>query len=144
MVTAFRSSETVKCGEDEYTLALDIQIIDELEDDFDMGFDKLMADVLSKGRVGQISRLLRGLLVRHHPNIDIDQVGGLVMEYGEQFGEGISRLMDKISPQADGSEVKDENPPKAHRGTGAGSSSRGAPRASRRPSSGSKRREPCS
>lgn len=141
---AFRATEAVKCGDEEYTLAIDIEIIDALEDEFDLGFDKLISKVVSGGRIGQISRLLRGLLSRHHPDITLDDVGGLAMEYAGAFGDAISRLITKASPQEDGSEAKDENPPIARRGTGAGSSSRGAQPASSRRSSGAKRREPCS
>lgn len=134
---AFRASESVKCGDDEYTLAIDIEIIDALEDEFDIGFDKLLPEVIGKGRVGKISRLLRGLLSRHHPDLTLDEVGSLALENGPAFGDAIGNLILKASPEEE--EEKDENPPKARRGTGVNSSSHGAPRASRRQSSGAKR-----
>jgi hypothetical protein len=140
-VRAFRSTETVKCGEDEFTLAIDIEIIDALEDEFDLPFDKLLVETIGKGRVGKTTRLLRGLLARHHPDLGLDEIGALAMDRGEEIGEGISRLIEKATPEA---EAKDENPPKAHRGTGGNSSSRGAQRTSRRTNSGSRRPEPCS
>lgn len=134
---AFRSTETVKCGEEEFTLAIDIEIIDALEDEFDIGFDQILPEVIGKGRVGKVSRLLRGLLARHHPNLTLNEAGTLAIEYGEELGEAISQLIIKASPEP--SEAKDENPPTAHRGTGASSSSRGARQTSRRSNSGSKR-----
>jgi hypothetical protein len=139
---AFRSTETVKCGDHELTLAIDIEIIDALEDEFDIGFDKILPETVGKGRVGKTTRLLRGLLERHHPDLSLDDIGGLAIEYGAEIGEAIGRLIVKASPEVE--EAKDENPPKAHRGTGASSSSRGARQTSSRSSSGSKRPEPCS
>jgi hypothetical protein len=108
---AFKSTETVELGGEEYTLAIDIEIIDALEDEFDVGFDQILQATVGKGRIGKTTRLLRG------------------------------RLMEKIVPDQ---EAKDENPPKARRGTGASSSSRGARPTSRQSSSGSRHREPCS
>jgi hypothetical protein len=148
-VRAFRSTETVKCGDQDLTLAIDIEIIDALEDEFDCGFDQIFATTIGKGRVGKTTRLLRGLLQRHHPDLSLDDVGGLAVEYGIELGEAITRLIEKAIPEAEsgpepGPEAKDENPPTAHRGTGASSSSRGARQISRQSSSGSRRREPCS
>lgn len=137
-IRAFRASETAKLGDEEYTLAIDIELIDALEDEFDLPFDKLLPEVVNGRRVGKISRLLRGLLSRHHPDLTLDDVGGMVIDYGEEFGEAITRLIIKASPEA---EAKDENPPKAHRGTGASSLSHGARPTSRRQNSGAKRRE---
>jgi hypothetical protein len=135
---AFRSTETVRCGDDEYTLAIDIEIIDALEDEFGgLGFDKLLEESVGKGRVGKTARLLRGLLIRHHPDLHIDEAGALAMDHGQEIGEAIERLILKALPEPE--EAKDENPPNAHRGTGASSSSRGARPASRRQSSGAKR-----
>jgi hypothetical protein len=134
MVNAFKATETVRCGDVDYTLAIDIEIIDALEDEFDLGFDELMKQVASKGRVGKTSRLLRGLLSRNHPDLTLDDVGALAMSYGDELGIGMERLFTKASPEAE--EAKDENPPKARRGTGVNSSSHGAPRTSRRTSSG--------
>lgn len=138
---AFRSTEAVKCGDRELTLAIDIEIIDALEDEFDCGFDEVFQKTIGRGRIGKTTRLLRGLLERHHPDLSLDDIGGLAMEYGVEFGQAIDRLITKATPEA---EAKDENPPKAHRGTGANSSSRGARPTSRRTNSGSRRPEPCS
>jgi hypothetical protein len=134
---AFRATEDVKCGDKTYTLAIDIEIIDALEDEFDLGFDKIFAETIGKLRIGKTTRLLRGLLSRHHPDIELDDVGALAMEFGSEFGDAIGRLIDKASPDTD--ETKGENPPKAHRGTGGNSSSRGARQGSSRQSSGAKR-----
>jgi hypothetical protein len=138
---AFKSTETVELGGEEYTLAIDIEIIDALEDEFDVGFDQILQATVGKGRIGKTTRLLRGLLIRHQPDISLDTVGALAIDYGSEVGEAISRLMEKIVPDQ---EAKDENPPKARRGTGASSSSRGARPTSRQSSSGSRHREPCS
>jgi hypothetical protein len=142
-VRAFRSTERVKCGDEEFTLAIDVEIIDALEDEFDCGFDQIFAQSVGKGRVGRTTRLLRGLLERHHPDLALDEIGGMLVEYNEQLGEGMNRLLEKATPEAE-AEAKDENPPKAHRGIGDSSSSRGARQISRQSSSGNKRREPCS
>jgi hypothetical protein len=139
---AFRSTEPVKIDDEEYTLALDIEIIDALEDEFDTPFDKLLPEIIEGRRIGKVSRLLRGLLSRHHPELTLDEAGALGMAHGDIFGEAIGRLIMKASPEQ--TEAKAENPPKARRGTGVSSSSRGAQRTSRQTNSGSKRREPCS
>lgn len=135
MVRPFRNEVTVVCAGDEFTLAIDISIIDALEDEFDLPFDELMAQFKQGTRVGKASRLLRGLLRRHHPDLTLDDVGGLLMEDSEPFAGAMQRLFEKASPEQEAS----ENPPKAHRGTGGSSSSNGAPRTSRRATSGSKR-----
>jgi hypothetical protein len=140
---AFRSTEEVQCGDDTFTLAIDIEIIDALEDEFDLGFDKILPETIGKGRVGKTTRLLRGLLSRHHPDLTLDDVGALAMEHGEALGEGVGRLITKAAPEATG-EAKDENPLNARRGIGGNSSSHGARQTSRRTNSGSRRREPCS
>lgn len=132
---AFKATEIVSCGGVDYTLAIDIAIIDALEDEFDLGFAELMTQVAGKARVGKTSRLLRGLLSRNHPELTLDDVGTLALNYGEELGEGMGRLFLKASPE----EEKDENPPMARRGTGANSSSHGARRTSRQSSSGNKR-----
>jgi hypothetical protein len=139
---AFRSTEPVKCGDDEFTLAIDIETIDALEDEFGVGFDQILDTTVGKGRIGKTARLLRGLLSRHHPDLTLDDVGGLIIGYGQDLGEGIKRLIEKATPEQ--TEAKDENPPIARRGTGASSSSRGAQRISHQTNSGSRRREPCS
>jgi hypothetical protein len=131
---SFKATEVVSCGGVDYTLAIDIAIIDELEDEFDLGFDELMKQVATKARVGKTSRLLRGLLSRNHPELTLDEAGTLAMNYGEEFGEGMGRLFLKAAPE----EEKDANPPIARRGTGANSSSHGARQTSRRSSSGNK------
>lgn len=138
-VRAFRSEETVECGEDRFTLAIDITIIDALEDEFDLPFDQLMEQFEMSTRIGKLARLLRGLLSRHHPELDLDDVGGLLVDNTDAFAKAMFRLFDKATP--DKKEAKDKNPPKAHRGTGAGSSSRGAQRGSRRATSGRRRLE---
>jgi hypothetical protein len=46
---AFRSTEPVKIDDEEYTLALDIEIIDALEDEFDTPFDKLLPEIIEGG-----------------------------------------------------------------------------------------------
>lgn len=135
MIRAFKATEAVRCGDVDYTLAIDIEIIDALEDEFDLGFADLMKLVSAKARVGKTSRLLRGLLSRNHPDLSLDDVGTLAMNFGEEFGSGMGRLFLKASPE----EEKDENPPIARRGTGASSSSHGARRTSRQTNTGSKR-----
>jgi hypothetical protein len=141
MGNAFKASEAVKCGDGDYILAIDIEIIDALEDEFDMGFDRILPETIGKGRVGKTARLLRGLLVRHHPDISLEDAASLAVDHGAEIGEAIERLITKALPEP---EAKDVNPPKAHRGTGASSSSRGARPTSRPTNSGSRHREPCS
>jgi hypothetical protein len=142
MVRPFRNEVTVVCAGEQFTLAIDISIIDAIEDEFDLPFDALMAQFKEGTRVGKAARLLRGLLSRHHPDLTLDDAGGLLMEDSEPFALAMQRLFEKSSPEPAQSEG--ENPPKARRGTGGGSSSNGAQRASRRANSGSKRLEPSS
>ena len=138
MVRAFRATEIVETPDGAFTLAIDIAIIDALEDEFDLGFDALMQQFQTEQRVGRLCRLLRGLMARHHPDLSLDDVAGLFMEHAEKFGESFTRLFEKARPdQAE--EAKGQNPPKPHRGTGGNSSSRGARPGSRRASSGAKR-----
>lgn len=136
-IRAFNASETVQCGDEEYTLSIDIGVIDALEDEFDISFDQILPQTIGKGRVGKASRLLRGLLLPCHPEITLNETGALAIQYGEEIGEAITNLIIKASPEAP--EEKDTNPLKAHRGIGASSSSRGAQQASRRRNSGAKR-----
>lgn len=143
MVRAFKATEVVSTEAGEFTLAIDIAIIDELEDEFDVGFAELMEQFQKEQRVGKLCRLLRGLMARHHPDLTLDDVAGLFMEYPDAFGEGFSRLFEKARPEQ-GQEAKGANPPKPRRGTGGNSSSLGARPASRRATSGDKRPEPCS
>lgn len=142
MVRAFRNEETVEIGGEEITLAIDITIIDALEDEFDLPFDELMAQFEGKVRIGKLARLLRGLLSRHHPEIGLDEIGGLLLENNEAFFTAMGRLFEKAKP--DEQEAKDANPLTAHRATGGNSSSRGARQDSRQATSGSKRLEPSS
>lgn len=137
MVRAFRATETVSTGDGDYTLSINIEIIDAIEDDFDLSFDQV-AKLIDKGRLGKVSRFLRCLLLPSHPDITLDETFGLAREYGDLFNHGMRRLLEKANPEP---EEKDENPPKAHRGTGGNSSSHGARQGSRRASSGNKRRE---
>ena len=140
MVRAFRAEETVDCGDAQYTLAIDIATIDAIEDDFDLPFNELMGLFKSSVRIGRMARLLRGLLSKHHPSLTLDDIGALVMGHSEALNAGLEKLFLKASPDK-AEAAADENPPKPRRGTGANSSSRGAQRASRRQSSGSKRLE---
>ena len=137
MIRPFRNEVTVAAAGEEFTLAIDISIIDALEDEFDLPFDELMAQFQKGTRVGKAARLLRGLLARHHPDLTLDDVGGILMEDSDAFAVAMQRLFEKASPEQEGG--TGENPPRAHRGTGDNSSSNGAPRGSRRASSGSKR-----
>lgn len=139
MVKPFKATETVTTDDGDYTLAIDIGIIDALEDEFDQDFAQLMQQFQGSTRIGKLTRLVRCLLARNHPELDLDDVGALLMAGSEPFAQGMTRLFDKASPDQKAGEG--ENPPKAHRGTGASSSSSGAPRGSRRASSGSKRLE---
>ena len=139
---AFKATETVTTPEGDYTLSINIDVIDAIEDDFDMDFESAVK-LVGKGRLGKIARFLRGLLLQHHPNVTRDDAFALAREHGAEFNAAMERLLEKARPDAaEGS--GGENPQIAHRGTGASSSSRGARPASRRASSGSKRREPCS
>jgi hypothetical protein len=139
-IRPYRNEEEVQCGDETYTLAIDIAVIDALEDEFDLPFTELMGLFEGTVRVGRMARLLRGMLRRHHPDLTLDDVGGLVIAYGSQLGEGMQRLFEKASP-SNAEATAEANPPKAQHGTGAKSSSHGAPQGSRRASSGSKRRE---
>jgi hypothetical protein len=132
MAWAFKNTEVVRIGDEEYTLAIDLEIIDALEDDLNLNFGEMLR-LVGKGRVGKIARVLRGLLNRHHPDLSLDDVAELVTDHNHDFVNGMERLFAKASP-----EVKDENPPKARRGTGASSLSNGARKGSRRASSGSR------
>ena len=136
MALALRGSETVKCVGEEYTLAIDIEIIDALEDEFGLNFDELLG-LVAKGRIGKTTRLLRGLLSRHHPDLTLDDVAELAQDHQGELIVGMERLFSKAAPDED-EEAKGENPPKAHRGTGVGSSANGARKGSRRATSGSR------
>lgn len=140
---AFKATETVTLPEGDYTLAIDIEVIDAIEDDFDMGFESA-AKLVGKGRLGKIARFLRGLLLRHHPNVTLDDAFTLAREHGDAFNAAMVRLLEKAQPEATEAAPNGENPPSAHLGTGASSLSHGARQGSRRASSGSKRRAPCS
>ena len=137
MVRAFKATETVSVGGEDYTLAIDIEIVDEIEDDFDLDFESA-AKLVAKGRLGKTARFLRGLLLRHHPDITLDEAYALAREHGNAMGSAMERLLIKAAPEV-AEEEKGGNPPIARRGTGGNSSSRGAPPISRRNSSGSKR-----
>jgi hypothetical protein len=140
---AFKATETVATPEGDYTLSINIDVIDAIEDDFDMDFESAVK-LVGKGRLGKIARFLRGLLLEHHPNVTRDDAFTLAREHGAEFNTAMERLLEKARPEVAEVAVEGENPPSAHLGTGASSSSRGARPASRRASSGSKRREPCS
>jgi hypothetical protein len=86
---AFKSTETVKCGDEDYTLAIDIEIIDALEDEFDVGFDQILPRRVGKGRVGKTTRLLRGLLSGTILTSRSKTVGALAIDYGAEVGEAI-------------------------------------------------------
>lgn len=117
---AFNATEAVNVGGEEYHLAIDIAIIDALEDEFDCSFDQLMGKIGAGAvRMGKMARLMRGLLSREHPDLSLDQVGGLVFSDGQALSAGMERLFAKAWP--DQSEAKAENPPKARRGTGGNS-----------------------
>lgn len=140
MARAFNATETFELkGDGEYTFSIDIEIIDKIEDQFDDGFESIMLKIGSgKLRLGKLTRLFHGLLVREHPDISLDDVGGLAFAHGKSLMAAMERLFVKAWPEA---ETKGKNPPKARRGTGANSSSNGARMASRQVSSGGKPRE---
>ena len=140
---AFKATETVSTPDGDYTLSINIEVIDAIEDDFDTDFESA-TKLVAKGRLGKISRFLRGLLLQHHPDITTDDAFALAREHGDAFNEAMVRLLNKARPEQAEGEGGGENPPNAHRGTGESSSPHGAPPASRRASSGSKRRVPCS
>lgn len=120
---AFKATETVVTVDGDFTLAIDMEIIDAIEDDFDCGFDEIMSRLQGKVRIGKLARLLRGLLLRHHPALTLDEAGSLALSYGDQFGEGMGRLFEKAQPDG---EAKGENPPPPRRGARKRSTSRGA------------------
>ena len=141
---AFKATETVTIPDGDYTLSINIEVIDAIEDDFDMDFESA-AKLVGKGRLGKIARFLRGLLLPCHPNVTLDDAFALAREHGNAFNAAMVRLLEKARPeQTEAATGGDENPPQAHDGTGESSSSHGAPQGSRRASSGSKRRERCS
>ena len=124
MMRAFKATETVSTADGDFTLAIDMAVIDALEDEFDCGFDVLMEQFQAKVRIGKLARLLRGLLATHHPELSLDDAGALAFTYGTEFGEGMGRLFEKAQPQAE--EAKGENPPKPRRGARKNSTARGA------------------
>jgi hypothetical protein len=140
---AFKATETVETPDGDYTLSINIEVIDAIEDDFDTDFESAV-ELVGKGRLGKIARFLRGLLLQHHPNVTLDDAFTLARAHGTAFNEAMARLLEKARPEQAEASGDGENPPNAHRGTGENSSSRGAPQGSRRVSSGSKRREHCS
>lgn len=140
---AFNASEAVDLGDEEYTLAIDIAVIDKLEDEFDCSFDQLMEKIGgNRIRMGKMARLVKGLLDREHPDLTLDEVGALIFSHGEAVSGALERLFAKAWPdQVAG--TKGANPRKARRGTGASSSSNGARKVSRPASSGDRRPELC-
>jgi hypothetical protein len=119
MPVAFNASEVVLCGGVEYKLTIDVAIIDEIEDAFDCSFDQLMAKLgAGSVRMGKMSRLIRGLLSREHPDITLNEVGALVFAHAKAFGFHLEKLLQKAFPAQT---EKAKNPPKARRGTGANS-----------------------
>jgi hypothetical protein len=135
---AFNAFEPVELGGEEYTLAIDISVIDKLEDEFDCSFDQLM-EKIGGGRIrmGKMARLVKGLLTREHPDLSLDEVGTLLFSHGEAVSGALERLFEKAWPdQVAG--TKGPNPRKARRGTGASSLSNGARKVSRQASSGSR------
>lgn len=126
---AFKATEVVETSDGEFTLAIDMEIIDALEDDFDCGFDEIMGRFRGNVRIGKLARLLRGLLSRHHPDLSLDDTGALAMAYGTEFGDGMGRLFVKAQPDAKASKgggAKAENPPKPRSGARKASSRHGA------------------
>ena len=140
---AFKATETVTIGGADYTLSINIEVIDSIEDDFDMDFESAVA-LVGKGRLGKIARFLRGLLLQHHPDVTLEDAFALAREHGNLFNAAMVTLLEKARPETAEGAGGGANPPNARRGIGENSSSHGAPRGSRRASSGSKRREPCS
>lgn len=121
MPKAFNASEAIELAGDEYTLAIDISIIDRLEDEFDCSFDQLMTKIGSgKVRMGKMTRLVRGLLAREHPDLSLDETGSLLFGHGEEISGAMERLFAKAWPEQ-AAETKGKNPRKARRGTGASS-----------------------
>lgn len=126
----FNASEPFEADGQTYTLALDIEIIDAIEDELDCGFIDLMAQMGGGGlRIGRMSRVVRNLLLRHHPKATLNEAGSLLMGHGEALNAAMENLFAKAWPDA--AETKGENPPKARRGTGTNSTSNGARKASR-------------
>ena len=123
-VRPFKATEVVSTPDGDFTLAIDMAIIDSLEDEFDCGFDELMSQFQGKVRIGKLARLLRGLLVQHHPGLTLDDTGALAMAYGEELGEGMKRLFEKAQPEP--AEAKGANPPKPRRGAQKASLQHGA------------------
>lgn len=122
---AFNANEPVTVDGQEYRLAIDISVIDALEDEFDCSFDELLAKVgAGKVRIGKMARLMRGLLSKHHPDLSLQDVADLVFADIDAFVKAMEKLFVKAWPAAEPAKVK--NPPKARRGTGANSSANGA------------------
>ena len=138
MVRAFLATEAFEIEGDEYKLFMDIGVIDAIEDAIDMGFTDFMAG-LGKGSVkaGKMSKVFLGLLAAKQPSITLNEVGALYFAHGAEMMTAFEQLCVKAWPEQ-AEQVKGENPPKAHRGTGGNSSSNGARKGSRQATSGSK------
>lgn len=136
-VKAFRATEAVELDGEEYTMFIDLSVIDGIEDDLDMGFLEIMAKIGSGLRLAKLVRVYHALLVTKHPELHVDEVATLAFQHGAKLLGAMERLSEKAWPEQ-AAETKGGNPPKARRGTGDSSLSNGARKVSRRATSGNK------
>jgi hypothetical protein len=130
----FNATEPFEADGQTFTLAIDIEIIDAIEDELNNGFIQIMAEMGSGNlRIGKMSRVVRGLLARHHPKITLNEAGSLLVSDGDVLNTALENLFAKAWPDAAG--TKGENPPIARRGTGKRSTSSGARKTSRQATS---------
>jgi len=105
MIPTFYNEEVVKVGDDTLRLVLDFQALDAIERETKRPFDGILQELTSGAETAASalsSRVLWGLLRRHHPDLDIGQATWLVNSASAPaLGIAMGGLFESAFPRAD-------------------------------------------
>lgn len=110
------ASLTTSAG-DVLTLAYNFDALCEVEDAAGKSIGDVLAEI-SRGspRLTTARALIYGGLREHHPEIELSDVGELLLTDGAAFTGAMEKALSAAFPQAKGKQAA--NPPKPRRGTG--------------------------
>ncbi len=110
------ASLTLSDGTD-LTLTYDFNALCEVEDAANRSISDVLLEI-SKGapRLSTARALIFGGLRARHPDIDLNQVGPMIMSDGQALTEAMQKALTAAFPTTEGK--KPANPPKTRRGTG--------------------------
>jgi hypothetical protein len=119
MLTAFYDEEIISVGEDTLTLAIDFRAIDFIEHIAgESGTITPMPNVVAMlfadpPPLSLAGKVLRGLLLRHHEDVSLDQCAGLMFgEHGNRVARAMFGLITRAMNLETPKEEKGKNPPK--------------------------------